>query len=100
MANSKAALKYIRKTATRTLRNRQVKSRLKTLARKVDQIKESGDSEAIAVASRNYISELEKAAGKGIVHANKVSRHKSRLATIAVSGAAPASEAVVSEDAS
>jgi small subunit ribosomal protein S20 len=88
MANSKAALKYIRKTATRTLRNRQVKSRLKTLARKVDQAKESGDSEALSSASRNYIAELERAAGKGIVHANKVSRHKSRLATLAAPAAA------------
>jgi small subunit ribosomal protein S20 len=94
MANSKAALKYIRKTETRTLRNRQVKSRLKTLSRKVDQAKESGDSEALVSASRNYISTLEKAAGKGIVHANKVSRHKSRLAAlVAQSAAAPAAEA-------
>ena len=30
MANTKSALKYIRKTETRTLANRQVKSRLKT----------------------------------------------------------------------
>ena len=33
MANTKSALKYIRKSATRTLRNRQQKSRLKTLLR-------------------------------------------------------------------
>ena len=85
MANSKAAIKYIRKTETRTVRNRQAKSRLKTLARKVDLAKESGDKAALAEASKGYISALEKASSKGIVHANKVARHKSRHAALLAS---------------
>ncbi len=85
MANSKAAIKYIRKTETRTIRNRQAKSRLKTLARKVEQATASGDKDALAEASKGYISALEKASSKGIVHANKVARHKARHAALLAS---------------
>ena len=35
MANTKSAIKYIRKTETRSLRNHQVKTRLKTFDKKV-----------------------------------------------------------------
>lgn len=83
MANTKAALKYIRKTEGRTLRNRQVKSRLKTLAKKVEAASASGDKEALASASRQYISALDKAGKTGLVHANKIARLKSRCATLA-----------------
>ena len=55
MANTKSALKYIRKTATRTLQNRQVKSRLKTLNKKVAEAAESGDKEALALQTNTYI---------------------------------------------
>ena len=83
MANTKAAQKYIRKTKTRTLQNRQVKSRLKTLYKKVDAAVESGDKEALAAASKDYISALDKAGKTGLVHANKIARHKARCANLA-----------------
>ncbi|WP_269525620.1 30S ribosomal protein S20 [Coraliomargarita parva] len=82
MANCKSALKYIRKTETRTLRNRQVKSRLKTLAKKVDAAVAAGDKDALGNASRLYISALDKAGKAGLVHANKVARHKARCAQL------------------
>ena len=82
MANSKSALKHIRKTEGRTLRNRQVRSRLKTLAKKVSAA--AGDREALASASRLYISALDKAAKSDLVHANKVARHKARCAALAL----------------
>ena len=80
MANTKSALKYIRKSKLRTLRNRQVKSRLKTLYKKVQTAFASEDKDALVSASRTYISALDKAGKTGLVHANKIARHKSRCA--------------------
>lgn len=82
MANTKSALKYIRKTETRALRNRQIKSRLKTLAKKVDAAVAAGDKEVLAAATRLYISALDKAGKSGLVHSNKIARHKSRCAAL------------------
>lgn len=82
MANTKSALKYIRKTETRTLRNRQLKSRIKTLAKKVGAAATAGDKDLLAVAARTYISALDKAGKNGLVHANKIARHKARCAQL------------------
>jgi len=83
MANTKSALKYVRKTEGRTLRNRQVKSRLKTLSKKVEAAATSGDKDALAIASRQYISALDKAGKTSLVHANKIARQKARCASLA-----------------
>jgi small subunit ribosomal protein S20 len=82
MANTKSALKYIRKTETRALRNRQVKTRLKTFAKKVAAASAAGDKDALAVACRNFISTLDKAGKNGLVHPNKIARHKARCAQL------------------
>jgi len=86
MANTTSALKYIRKTEKRTLQNRTVKSRLKTLAKKVDAAAAAGEKEALAAASRNYISALDKAGKAGLVHDNKIARHKARCAKLLAAG--------------
>ena len=83
MANTKSALKSIRKTESRTLHNRQIKSRLKTLSKKVETAATSGDKDALATASRQYVSALDKAGKTGLVHANKIARQKSRCARLA-----------------
>ncbi len=80
MANTKSALKYIRKTETRTAQNRQVKSRLKTLDKKVTAAVATGDKAVIEAACKDYISALDKAGKSGLVHHNKVARHKARCA--------------------
>ena len=82
MANTKSALKYIRKTETRTLANRQVKSRLKTLAKQVRDAASSNNKDEIIKKSSLYISALDKAAKNGLVHRNKIARHKSRCARL------------------
>ena len=82
MANTKSALKYIRKTETRALRNRQIKTRIKTFAKKVDAASAAGDKDALAVAARNFISTLDKAGKSGLVHPNKIARHKARCAQL------------------
>lgn len=82
MANTKSALKYIRKTETRTLRNRQVKTRLKTLSKKVQAAVEAKDKDALILAAKDYISALDKAGKFGLVHHNKIARHKARCAAL------------------
>ena len=82
MANKKSALKYIRKTKLRTLHNRQVKSRLSTFYKKVKAAYEAGNKDELLVVTRNYISALDKASKTGLVHRNKVARHKARCAQL------------------
>ena len=82
MANTKSARKYIRKSKVRTLRNRQVSSRLKTLYKKVQAAFASDDKDELVFASTKYISALDKAGKSGLIHGNKIARHKSRCALL------------------
>lgn len=82
MANTKSALKYIRKSRLRALHNRMIKSKLKTLYKKVQVASGSEDKDALLSASKEYISALDKAGKKGLVHSNKIARHKSRCALL------------------
>ena len=77
MANTKSAIKYVRKTERRAAHNRGVRSRLKTLSRKVKTAEASGNKEEAANSAREFISSLDKAAKSGIIHANVARRHKS-----------------------
>ncbi len=73
MPNIKAAVKWARQSERRTERNRDVKTRLKTLFKKARQ---SGDLSLAAAVE----SQFDKAATKGVIHPNKAARKKSRLA--------------------
>lgn len=72
MANSKSAAKRARQSERRTLRNRSVSSRLRTLQRKV-----RGNAETNSV--RDMISAIDKAVKSGALHRNAANRRKSRL---------------------
>lgn len=82
MANTKSTRKSIRKTVTRTARNKSVRSQIKTLEKKLIAAREGDDKDAIKSAATDYISALDKAAKRGLVHKNKVSRKKSACANI------------------
>lgn len=82
MANTKSAQKNNRKTIARTLRNRSRKTRLKTLAKKVQTLAESGDKEALKVAATDYVSAMDRAAKSNLVHRNKASRTKASMAKL------------------
>lgn len=69
---SRSALKRLRQTLKRTLRNRSVKSRIKTLVRKA---RLTRDPEAVRAA----VKAIDKAASKGVLHPNTAARRKSRL---------------------
>jgi len=73
LPNIKAAEKWVRQSEKRELRNRDVKTRLKTLFKKA---KVAGDT----AAAPGVESQFDKAAQKGIIHPNKAARKKSRLA--------------------
>ncbi len=89
MANTASARKRIRQTEVRTARNAARKSRMRTFIKKVETAIASGDKDQAVVALRAAQPELQRAAGKGVVHANTVSRKISRLsARIKAIGAA------------
>lgn len=83
MANIKSAKKRIVVTETKTLRNKMIKSKVKTLSKAVEAAIAAGDKAAATEKLNIAISEISKAASKGIYHKNTAARKISRL-TLAV----------------
>ena len=79
MPVTKSAQKQERVTQRRELRNKSVRSRCKTEITKAERLIFSGELESAEKAVVTAISVLDKAAEKGIIHANNVARRKSRL---------------------
>jgi small subunit ribosomal protein S20 len=79
MANTASARKRIRQTVRRTERNQARKSRMRTFVKKVETAIAGGDKAAAAAALRAAQPEMQRAADKGVVHDNTVSRKLSRL---------------------
>lgn len=79
MANTASARKRIRQTAKRTERNRARTSRMRTFMKKVEVAISGGDKTVAAEALRVAQPEMQRAATKGVVHLNTVSRKLSRL---------------------
>ena len=90
MANTASARKRIRQNVKRTLRNTARKSRMRTFVKKVEIACASGDKDAAAAALRAAQPEMQRAAGKGVIHKNTVSRKLSRLSARVKAMAAPA----------
>lgn len=86
MAHTRSAQKSIRKDRERELRNREEKSRLKTLSKRVSDAAASGDGDKLNSEIRRFSSALDKAGKSGLVHRNKIARHKARCARMAASG--------------
>ena len=80
MANIKQQKKRIRIAAQQRLRNRQVKSSIKTLFKKFDASVAEGDRETAAQISTLLASSIDKAASKGVLHKNTAARKKSLVA--------------------
>jgi small subunit ribosomal protein S20 len=79
MANIKSAEKRVRQTATRTLRNKSMKTRVKNARKSAVEAVKSGDKSAAAKVSE-LVSAADKAANRGVIHRNKASRIKARIA--------------------
>lgn len=79
MANIKSAKKRILVSETKAARNKATRSRVKTAIKKVDAAVAAGDKAAAQAALSSAISEIEKAASKGVYHKNTASRKVSRI---------------------
>jgi len=80
MPNNAAAEKRMRQEQKRRMRNRSIKSLVKTQVTKARQVIVSGSNdEAAQEAVRAAVSELDRAAKKGVIHPNNAARRKSRL---------------------
>ncbi len=80
MANTSSAKKATRKIAARTAVNKMRRSRVRGFIRKVEEAIASGDLAQAKDALTAAQPELHRAASKGVMHANTVSRKISRLA--------------------
>ena len=76
---TRSAAKAHRQSLKRRLRNRAVKSSTKTAVRRANESILGGDMEAAREATRAAIQALDRAAQKGVLHANSAGRRKSRL---------------------
>jgi small subunit ribosomal protein S20 len=83
LANIKSAKKRILVNETKAVRNKAIKSKVKTLIKKVDAAVATGDKEIAKTSLVEAISEIDKACTKGIYHKNTAARKVSRL-TVAV----------------
>ncbi len=80
MANIKSQIKRIKTNEKARLRNKSVKSSLKTAIRKYREAAEAGDAAAATTLQRDASRLLDKAASKGVIHANQAANRKSAMA--------------------
>ncbi|MDT8386420.1 MAG: 30S ribosomal protein S20 [Thiogranum sp.] len=80
MANSAQARKRARQSERSRQRNSSQRSMLRTHIKNVVKAIASGDKAAAQTAYDKAVPVIDKSAGKGLIHKNKASRHKSRLA--------------------
>lgn len=80
LANIKSAKKRILVTEVRTIRNKAIKSKVKTYVKKVEQAIANGDKTVAQAAFADAKKEIAKACSKGVFHKNTASRKVARLA--------------------
>jgi small subunit ribosomal protein S20 len=80
VANIKSQIKRIKTNEKARLRNKSVKSSLKTAVRKFREAAEAGDVEQAVALERAASRQLDKAASKGVIHANQAANRKSAMA--------------------
>ena len=80
MPNIASAAKRVRQTAARTVRNKVVKSRVKTARKRFAEALASGDSEKAKKAYDTLASTADRAAKRNVIHKNSASRLKSEAA--------------------
>ncbi|HVW79413.1 MAG TPA: 30S ribosomal protein S20 [Mycobacteriales bacterium] len=80
MANIKSQIKRNKQNEAARLRNKAVKSELKTAVRRFRDAAESGDAEKATTELRTASRLLDKAVSKGVIHANQAANRKSAMA--------------------
>ncbi|MDR1238356.1 MAG: 30S ribosomal protein S20 [Propionibacteriaceae bacterium] len=81
MANIKSQKKRIKTNEKARLRNKSVKSALRTNVRKFREAVAEGDSEKAQELARVATRAFDKAASKGVIHTNQAANRKSAIAT-------------------
>lgn len=79
MANSSQARKRARQAEKRRQQNASQRSTLRTFVKKVVRAIRAGDKAGATQAFNEAVPRIDSAAHKGLIHANKAARHKSRL---------------------
>jgi small subunit ribosomal protein S20 len=79
LANTASAIKRVRQEAKRRSRNRAVKTRMRTFVKRAQLAIAAGDLAQADEAVRDAVSEIDRAAQKGVIHRNNAARRKSRL---------------------
>jgi small subunit ribosomal protein S20 len=80
VANIKSQIKRNRQNEKARLRNKAIKSSLKTAVRKFRETADQGDVEATVAALRAASRQLDKAVSKGVIHKNQAANRKSAIA--------------------
>jgi len=80
VANIKSQIKRNKQNEKRRLRNKSVKSALKTAVRKFHEASTTGDVENAAALMRDASRKLDKAVSKGVIHKNQAANKKSKMA--------------------
>ncbi|MBH1941423.1 30S ribosomal protein S20 [Mobilitalea sibirica] len=79
MANIKSAKKRILVNEKKAARNRAIKSKVKTMVKKVDAAVAAGDKDLAKANLVSAVSEISKASSKGVYHKNTAARKISRI---------------------
>jgi small subunit ribosomal protein S20 len=79
VANHKSAEKRNRQAQERRLRNRMVRSKMKTAIRKLNEVIDTGNVEEARSALAAAVPVIAKTASKGTIHKKNASRKISRL---------------------
>ena len=82
MANIKSQIKRNKTNEKARLRNKAVKSSLKTAIRKAREAAAAGDVEKATEYQRVAARQLDKAVSKGVIHKNQAANRKSGLAKL------------------
>lgn len=79
MANIKSAKKRILVNEKKAMRNKAIKSKVKTMIKKVDAAVAAGDKELVKTSLLEAVSDIDKACTKGVYQKNTAARKVSRL---------------------
>ena len=79
MANTAQAKKRVRQAENRRQHNASMRSMLRTYVKRVIKAIQVGDKAKAESEYRTAVPVLDRMARKGLIHANKAARHKSRL---------------------
>jgi small subunit ribosomal protein S20 len=80
VANIKSQIKRNRQNEKARLRNKSVKSSLKTVIRKLNEANAAGNAETATALLRDASRQLDKAVSKGVIHKNQAANRKSAIA--------------------